>query len=370
MGLERALYTAAGAFASVVPFEQESSDLTPKYALGDKPHIVFSFWDVPSEKKTGSLFVELKRKFEGNGLPIGVGLFTRPMGDVHEVDNRYNPEKLQRFLDVCVNTNMPVFINTSGMHWTDVAYQRSSLIHMLEQNPKNLLYYTDGTRVQRKVQPPGNILKGLFGSDRNGVVYFSPFASEVNDYHSRNLFDMAQTMRAFQEDNPQLYLGTSTPNEIDVPGNWITGGKSIDWSQSHGSVERIVYEQVSQSVAILTEAGLTNIYTNQSLEDGVARGSTLHTADVAGSNIGITAWKTGNEQLFAVTEDLARKKNKNWALAITNPLSLDVNTNIQALQAALRHNPTFIGIYNWWPHFWGYGVRGMPLEAAIKVFTK
>lgn len=368
MAFERLHYTARGAVSYLKDYSQRTCQLSTRIPhfeeKGDLPTIVFTFWYPPSPIQAKYLMNELHRKFKDCKLPIGVGLFTRPMGDVKKSiydDHDYDSTGLTNFLEAAVETSTPVFINTSGMQWTEVAYQQSPLLQMLESRPENLMMLSNGKRVQRKLQPPGNLLRGRLGSDPNGVLYLSPHANEVKDYRYRNLFQMAAAIYPFADKHPELFLGISTENETDYPGSWITGNETVEETHQIAVVKNLL----RANIRTFQKAGLTKIYTNQSVEDASHRASPLETADIPESQIGITAWRTGNEALYKQTAEMAQKANKDWALVITNPLSLNQETNIQAIQSALKFNPRFIGLYNWWPHFWGYGIRGLALEKAI-----
>lgn len=380
MAFERLLYTAAGALSNLRDRPKSVRDTIPISTRKDIPRFVFTYWDTPtSEEEVIFSMNDLHKRFRG--LPIGVGLLVRPMGDVVPTrDYAYNPSKLNTFLEAAQTTSTPVFIITSGMHWTEVAYSKSPLLRMLEQNSENLMKYKDGSRVQRKLQPPGNYLRGYFGSDGNGVLYLSHYAEEVVKYRERNLFQLAKAVKPFADERPNLFEGISVENEVDFPSNWITKGKLVDVGLPHKLSDkpdansetfenlkiRAVRDILQKNVDIFRKAGLTKIYTNQSFEDAENRGSPLSTADIEGSNIGITAWRTGNQKLYRDIGGWARYKNKNWALVISNPLSLDTATNINELRAAIDCQPDIIGLYNWYPHFWGYGIRGMTLEKALK----
>ena len=372
MELERLTYTARGAASYFLDQRLDLLSYAPQPIIVRKPHIVFTFWKAPEYPQATILMRELQVRFEGDGLPIGVGLFTRPMGDVMTEKRRdfaYDPQGLNDFLQAAVDTDMPVFINTSGMQWTEVAYSRSPLLGKLEARAENLLRYSDGTRVKRKLQPPGDKLHGLFGSDANGVLYLSPSAPEVRDYRERNLAQMAEAIKPFSDQHPDLFLGVSTENEVDSPGVWITGGKKLA-AADEKSKKWDVINVLRRNIKIFQDAGLPNIYTNQSLEDAVNRASSLWTAASEGSNIGITTWRRGNMKLYSQTQVLAGGVGIKWALVVSNPLSLSEYANFWELQQAIYCRPAFIGLFNWWPHFWGYSVRGMPLEAAIKAFTR
>lgn len=384
MAFERLLYTGAGALSYLKDRPKDILETIPIATRKDLPRFVFTYWNTPSlEDETILSMNDLHSRFEG--LPIGAGLFVRPMGDVvPEEDYVYNPRKLNRFLEAADTTSTPVFIITSGMHWTEVANSKSPLLRMLEQKDENLMKYQDGSRVQRKLQPPGNLLRGCLGSDRNGVLYLSPFAKDVVKYRARNLYQLANAIKPFADEHPDIFLGISVENEVDFPGNWITKGKEVQggWHNSCTDPEaetEIPFESIKsnavrhilqQNVDIFRSAGLTKIYTNQSFEDAENRGSPLSTADIEGSNIGITTWRTGNQDLYNIVCGWAKYKDKNWALVISNPLSLDISKNIQELKDAIQYKPTIIGLYNWYPHFWGYGIRGMALEKALKSLAR
>ncbi len=374
MAFERARFTAEGAISYLQNGPEIFPTNTQVVTKENLPRFVFTFWDVPQGNQPEVLMNELHGRFKD--LPLGVGVFVRPMGDViPEEDYAYNPRKLKAFLEAAVTTSTPVLIITSGMHWTEVAYSKSALIRMLEQKEENLMKYRDGSRVQRKLQPPGNLLRGLLGTDANGVLYLSHYAEEVVKYRQRNLSQLADAVKPFADARPDLFLGISAENEVDYPGNWITKGKQIDDGLPDSEIPfedfktKVVRDILRKNVDIFRSAGLTKIYTNQSFEDAGTRGSPLETTDIEGSNIGITAWRTGNQDLYGIMQGWAKYKGKNWALIISNPLSLNIATNIGELNAAIEYQPDFIGLYNWWPHFWGYGIRGMPLEEALKSFV-
>lgn len=308
-----------------------------------------------------------------SGWPIGAGLFTRPMGDVSEgIDYAYKPEKINKFLKAAVETQMPVFFITSGMHWTEVCYRESPLLRMLEAREDCLMRFVDGTRVPRKLQPPGDYLHGHFGSDKNGVLYLSHHSLSVKMYRERNLAQMAAVVAEFADHHPNLFLGISPENEVDYPGEWITGGRKVDDGADLSSRQRTVTRVLRRNVEIFLDAGIPKdkIYTNQSVEDEESRASPLSTADIPDSNIGITVWRTGNFKLYNQARNLADERGKRWALVLTNPLSLNPKVNAAELGAAIDCGPDIIGLYNWWPHFWGYSIRGMPLAKAVETFTR
>lgn len=373
MGLERLHYTAQGFVSYALDRvgnrrrRWDSSESPYK----EKPHIVFTFWDAPEYRQTSELMGELQLRFGGEGLPIGVGLFTRPMGDVLEGDDyAYDPTKLNRFLKAAVYHLIPVFIITSGMHWTEVAHGKSPLLGMLEGRNENLMQFEDGSRVQRKLQPPGNFLHGHFGSDRNGVLYLSHHSPKVKYYRERNLGQMAKVVGSFADRYSNLFLGISTENEVDYPGKWITGGKKVKGGIDNIYRQLTIARVLRRNVEIFLDSGIPKIYTNQSVEDEVNRASPLSTTDIPDSNIGITAWRTGNGDLYRRARDLARERGKRWALVLTNPLSLNQRVNVEELTAAIECGSEIIGLYNWWPHFWGYSIRGMPLAKVIQTFTR
>ncbi len=374
MEFDRVAYTVLGAAKySLDKLRRKPTGSPRDNPQRENPHIVFTFWDAPTYPQSVALMYELHSKFGENGLPIGAGLFVRPMGDIKtEDDYSYDPTKLENFLRAAAYTYTPVFIITSGMHWTEVAYKKSPLLRMLEASDGNLMRYEDGTRVQRKLQPPGGFLDGHFGSDRNGVLYLSQLAPEVKRYRERNLDQMAKVVGEFAGRYPNLFLGISTENEVDYPGKWITGGKKVDGGADNTLRQFTIARVLRRNVEIFLDAGIpvTRIYTNQSVEDEENRASPLSTANIPDSNIGITAWRTGKFDLYRRARNLAQERGKRWALILTNPLSLDQRINAEELTAAIECGPDIIGLYNWWPHFWGYGIRGMPLEKAVQTFTR
>lgn len=375
MEIDRAIYTARGALA----YHLDRGSSSPIYTKQDGkkgPHIVFNFWYAPEYHKAKELLGDLKARFSGDGLPIGVGLFVRPMGDVIVGEDlfyySYNPQGTLGFLEAAVESEMPIFINTCGMQWTEVAYAKSPLIRMLERRVKNQMRYEDGTRVQRKLQPPANYLPGaflrsLFRADANGVVYFSNYVPLVQAYRERSLHLMAEAVAPFAKKHPELWLGISTENEVDFPGVWITGGKKL---AVYGDREMEVKRVLKRNVEIFQEAGLARIYTNQSVEDAENRGSPLSTTVIDGSEVGITVWRTANHDLYRETQSLAQKYGRRWAIPIMNPLSLSYEANVRELKVAIDFGPDLIGVYCWWPHFWGYDIKGLPLERAIKSLTR
>lgn len=374
MKLERILYTIRGpaSYALDLRNHQRSGDSSASpYRI--KPHIVFTFWDAPEYTEAFKLMGELRHRFGGEGLPIGAGLFTRPMGDVSVGrDYAYDPRKLNMFLKAAAVTRTPASIITGGMHWTESTYAESPLLRMLEAREDCLMRFVDGTRVPRKLQPPGGYLRGYFGSDKNGVLYLSHNSWAVKMYRERNLGQMATVVAEFARNYPYLFLGISTENEVDYPGEWITGGKKIDDDADWEFRQRTVMRVLRRNVEIFLDAGIpkNKIYTNQSVEDEENRASPLATADIPDSNIGITTWRTGNFKLYRQAKNLAEERGKRWALVLTNPLSLNSRVNAEELRAAIDCGPDIIGLYNWWPHFWGYGIRGMPLVKAVESFTK
>lgn len=373
MKLERLLYTAKGLVSYALDGRSERNLNFSQPHFRGKPHIVFTFWDAPEYGQSVTLMRELRHRFAGEGLPIGAGLFIRPMGDVLEGrDYAYDLAKLNSFLKAATYISTPVFIITSGMHWTEVSYKQSPLLRMLEDRDENLMKFEDGSRVLRKLQPPGNFLHGHFGSDKNGVLYLSSHASEVRRYRERNLGQMAEVVAEFADHYPNLFLGISTENEVDYPGKWITGGKKVEDGTDDAYRQRAVMRVLRRNVEILLDAGIPKgkIFTNQSVEDAINRASPLATADIADSNIGITAWRTGNFDLYRQARNLAWERGKRWALVLTNPLSLNARVNADELRAAIEYDPDIIGLYNWWPHFWGYSIRGMPLAKAVETFTR
>ena len=234
MEFDRVAYTVFGA----AQYSLNKLHRVPKENSRDKPqrespHIVFTFWDTPTYPQSVALMYELRRKFEGNGLPIGAALFVRPMGDVRAEDNySYDPLRLKDFLRAASSTETPVFIITSGMHWTEVAYKKSLLLRMLEAEESNLMKFEDGTRVKRKLQPPGGLLGGLFGSDSNGVLYLSHHSTAVRSYRERNLSQLAAAISPFANTYPGLFLGIAAENEVDYPGEWIAGGKKAGYCEA------------------------------------------------------------------------------------------------------------------------------------------
>lgn len=376
MGLERIPYTIRGAVSYALDLsnlQRRGNSGESPYKYRGVPHIVFTFWDAPEYVETTKLMSELRYRFRGEGLPIGAGLFTRPMGDVLAGrDYAYDPRKLNMFLKAAADTRTPVFIITSGMHWSEVSYKQSPLLRMLEKGDDRVMKFEDGSRVPRKLQPPGNYLRGYFGSDKNGVLYLSHDSPGVKLYRERNLRQMADAVTEFTRRHPNLFLGISTENEVDYPGEWITGGKKVDDGADGAYRQRTVMRVLRRNVEILLDAGIpkAKIFTNQSVEDGINRASPLATADIADSNIGITTWRTGNFDLYRQARNLAWERGKRWALVLTNPLSLNARVNADELRAAIAYYPDIIGLYNWWPHFWGYSIRGMPLAKAVETFTR
>ena len=362
--LDRALYTIEGAFNYHLDSlrNKRLAGRTPGQTLvgGNKTQLFFHFWYVPdSKEETKRLMNELQVRFASCTLPIGASVFVRPKGDVNPNDDySYDSRKLEYFLGVAKKMGMQVGIVTSGMHWTEVAYYKSPLIRMLEQDSANLMYLEDEISVPRKFQPPGQLLRGFLGSDRNGVVYLSPDSEQVRHYRERNLAQMAQLVGT----HPEQVRYITTENEVDLPGTWIIGERKV--IEPELSVEEIL----QQNVGIFHEAGIPPeiIYTCQSIEDPETRSSNLPTTNIPGSQIGITIWRTGNGEDYKRVAELAGSQNKNWALVVTNPLSRRIDVNLAEINATLEHSPSFIGFYNWWPHFWGYGIRGMALEEAIK----
>ncbi len=374
MDLDKARYVLEGvagyyidhnSFSPELP--QNSSD--PNTAL---PHILFNFWYPPEEQKAEKYFRELQNRFQGDKCPIGAGVFVRPAGDVlAEKDYEYDPEGLEGFFEAAIKTDMPVWINVSGIQWTEVCYKSSPLLRRLETKSENLMWLKDGNQVPTKLQPPADILpgflRGRFGFDGNGVTYFDYQAPEVQEYHERNLAQMAEVVSDFAGSYPKLFLAITTGNETDGPGQWIIRNRQV---RGHEGGEGVVRERLERDVQIYQEAGLSHIYTNQSVADAETRWSPLSTANIEGANIGVTAWGLGNEALYMETAMLAWQKRKTWAVPVMNPRSLDYESCTDELGRAIFWKPDAVGIYNWWPHFWGYGVRGLPLQNAIRSFTR
>lgn len=377
--LEKAEYMFIGAVADKLDLNRRFHHPFHVEPVRPKTRILFTFWYAPEYKIAKSLLEDLGDRFLGNGLEIGVGLFTRPMGDVQGEDFDYDSGGLEEFCEAAIRTSMPVAFYTSGYQWTEVAYKKSPLLAKLEERDENLLKFKDGTRVPRKLQPPAQyipgFLRGPLGLDQNGVLYLNPNSSEFMDYRYRNLSQYASRVaQFFAKDYPDLYLGISTENEIDYPGFWITKGREVDVGEHNEKTDyAFKYNKVvsilQREVDIFKEAGLTNIYTNQSVEDAKNRASPLATADIPGANIGITAWRRGNRELFVRANTLAKQRNKKWALQVTNPSSLDYVDCDKEFLCMLQNDPAFIGFYNWWPHFPRYGIKGLALERVIRDHT-
>ena len=372
--LHRLAYTAVG-FAAHHLDEMRVKTPPPKQQSthSEGPHILFTFWDAPSYERSKVLLDELQGKFAGNGLDIGAALFVRHMGNVgREPKYEYDKNHIWGFCNAAVDTGTKVFFITSGTHWTEVVAQPSPLLRMLEGEDDNLMKYDDGTRIPRVLQPPSNYLpkplRGMFGTDRNGVLYLSHHSPEVETYDERNLRLLAESVKVFANLHPELYLGISIKNEVDYPGHWITRGKKLE-DEDLDRVE-VVKGVLAKNVEIFRDVGLTNIYTNQSVEDAENRGSPLSTAFIEGANVGITTWRTGNINTYHQAAELAMEHSVDWALPICNPLAFTLDANLFELVSAVHLNPKFIGVYNWWPHFTGYGVRGMALEQALRNLTR
>lgn len=373
--LHRMAYTGVGYAAHYLDEMRVKPPITSNSSNQEGPHILFTFWDAPGYRKSRELMEELQGKFGGSGLPIGIGLFVRPWANVlsRSIDYVYDRNHNTGFKEAAAETKTPVLFIAAGMQWNEVTYPKSPLLQKLEERDENLMRYADGTRVQRVFQPPSDklpsALRGLFGTDKNGVVYLDYNAPEVEHYREKNLRLVAKDIQDFARNYPGLYLGACVENEVDFPGTWVTGDRELEVGSQEDRIE-IVREVLETNVRIFKEAGLTNIYTNQSIEDAENRGSPLSTAFIEGANVGITTWKTGNISTFNQAAELAKQHGVNWALPITNPLSFTEHANLVELTNAKLFNPKFIGFYNWWPHFPGYGVRGMVLEKVIKALTK
>lgn len=388
--VQRAAYTAKGAINYHID-RRETFDNPKSQPRKKGPHVIFNFWYAPPYQKSRELMEELLGRFAGNGLPIGVGLFIRPMGDVKPNGFDYDPESMQGFLQAAHELSLPTVLQTSGDHWTEVAYKVSPLIRMLEADSNNLMQYINGSRVQRKLQPPGSVLKGRFGSDFNGVVYFSYHSAEVAHYRERNLGQAARAAAEIDSKYTDLLLAMSIEQERDYPGIWITGrkkagqaGYELPSRQAFAKAqvgrnltfaefkEETVRRVMRADVEILRRAGISGekIYTNQSVEDSVNRASPITTADIPNSNGGITTWGLGNGDLYREMKKMAVRRGKKWALMVTNSLSFSESANREELESVLRYDPEFIGGYCWEPHFPGYVIRGMAFERAIKSRTR
>lgn len=438
----RAVYTGVGFLRHYLdevlrpkPRDSELRDLAPIQNHYDesKTYVLFIFGYAPPYEKAERLFLELKSRFvvSGDIALIGASCSVRTMADVKgaEEDYRFDGKSLEGFLEAAEETNMPVFIISSGIQWSEVVYNKSPLIKMLESDLDNCMLFNDGKRVPRRLQPPADIpvigkIIGKSGlGDRNGVVYLSMHSPQVLKYQERNLREMADIVADFNKKNPDLLIGVSVENEVDFPGTWIRKDRFADYGfyavrafrnyvekRFDGNWKRFceefpgpsskctdfralepprvykegdefwedlwqsfrvdsVINRVKASVDILRSAGIPSnkIYTHQSVEDAYKRASPLETADIDGSQIGVACWRTGNSELFARVNELAKSKQKKWALLTFNPLS-DYQGCCQELEFALANNVHIINAYNWWPHFLGYGVRGMPFEKALKDF--
>lgn len=417
----RAVYTGIGFLRHHLdevlhpkPQDQELKALAPIHNPYDssKTYILFSFWYAPRYEETRRRFLELKSRFaiSGDTVSIGASCFVRTMADVKSVEHDYgfDGSGLEGFLRAAQDTNMPVFIIPSGIQWSEVVYNKSPLIEMLERDSKNCMFFNDNTKVPRRYQPPADIglIRKLGIGDSNGVVYLSMYSPQVVKYQERNLKEMANIVADFSQGRPDLFIGVCVENEVDFPGEWVGGDRFADYGfyavhEFRKYVEKrfkeyweglepprvfdpndkfwkelwqpfrvdSVITRIKASVDILKSAGITadKIYTHQSVEDAYKRASPLETADIEHSQIGIASWRTGNSELFDDVNELAKSKQKKWALLAFNPLS-DYTGCYQELEDAYENGAHIINAYNWWPHFLGYGIRGMPFERAIEDF--
>lgn len=387
--IDRGIYTVVGAGAYGLDQLRWIYTAGPRSTSHKEgPRIGFIFWDAPDFSESVRLLNELHYKFDGTGLEIAAGLNLTPWGTVSGEDKnfRYDTRGINRFGEACVVTNTKLYYINSGMQWNDVSHPKSPLLEKLESRDENRMKYEDGSPVQRVLQPPSNRLpkrfQGMFGSDKNGVLYLSYHAPEVRDYREQNLHGVAEAIASFAKAHHDLYLGTCLENEVDFPGAWIAGDKTTDWGEfARRERERrgldlgefnlaTVQEVLETNVRIFAEHGVTKLYTNQSIEDAEHRSSPLSTALVEGANVGVTAWRMGNRELYVGASELAKANGRRWALPIFNPLSLIDVDIITEFQRILSYQPDLIGIYNWWPHFPGYGVRGLPLEGVVKAYTR
>ncbi|MBI2574978.1 hypothetical protein HYV82_03780 [Candidatus Woesearchaeota archaeon] len=406
--LDRLVFSAVGAAAyyasGLVRREVADSNSGQAGGRGDSPaYILPAFWYAPDRKAAVREIQDMKRLLgEGNGrFRLGVSVFVRHMGDVAGKDFHYDPSSLEAFLDVCVNEGTPVFINTGGVQWTEVAYRESPLIQKLMQSPENRVILKDGEGnvfpAPRKRQP------GF--QDRNGLSYLCMYSPEVQHYWNRNLSELADVVSAFSSQYPGLFVGMSTENETDLPGKWA-GGRVLgsDYNSDYNRHFVSAYKaascegnNISQndfrvfsvrlrnilSANMLLAAGIpkNRIYTHISTEDAETRASPLEVGIVGSAgNLGVVWWGAGHfpsGSLAAAKNSAVGAGNgfgvpycQGFGILASNPLSFSPAASRAFLEEAIRLCANPIVPYCWWPYFTGYGIKGLPFESALREVLK
>ncbi len=393
-------YHASGLFHLQVPHQSSGLHRGSGRVNDDDPvYILPAFWHAPDRKTAARELQGMKRRLGvGNGgFRLGVSVFVRHMGDVAGKDFHYDASSLETFLDVCVHEGTPVFINTSGVHWTEVAYHESPLIQMLMQD--------NGNRVMLKVADdkfiPAPRTRQPGFQDRNGLSYLCMYSPEVNHYWNRNLRQLADVVSAFSSQYPNLFVGMSTENETDLPGEWA-GGRLLgsDYNSDYNrhfvsaynaaqhegnNISRNGFRVFSVrlrnilSANILFAAGIPRekIYTHVSTEDAENRASPLEVGIVGSAgNLGIVWWGAGHfppDSLAAAKSaavgagsEYGMMSCKGFGILASNPLSFSRGASMAFLNEAVSLGANPIVPYCWWPYFTGYGIKGLPFERAAR----
>ncbi len=369
-------------------------------AEGSRPiYILPSFWYAPDKRTAARELREMKMRLgEGNDrFRLGVSVFVRHMGDVAGNDFHYGPSSLEGFFEACISERVPVFINPSGVQWTEVAYRESPLIKKLMQSNENRVMLKDSEGnifpAPRKRQP------GF--QDKNGLSYLCMYSPEVQHYWNRNLAELAGVVSSFASQNPGLFVGMSTENEKDLPGKWAGGrvlgsdynsdynshfvsahhsaqygGNDISWNGFRVFSVRL---RNILSANILRAAGIPKerIYTHISTEDAETRASPLEVGIVGSAgNLGVVWWGAGkfpSDSLAAAKSAAVGAGNsfgtpycQGFGILAANPLSFSPAASRIFLEEAVQLGANPIVLYCWWPHFVGYGIKGLPLESAVR----
>lgn len=145
-----------------------------------------------------------------------------------------------------------------------------------------------------------------------------------------------------------------------------------DWSSFR---ELLVDHSVQEQVDWITQAGLPadSVFSHQSPSlDRDVFGDTLAAAQVSGGSLGITVY--GERVLDAALFAEARALSSNWGIMEYNPLLLDVQASLDALQLFYSFGPAILCPYHWddlgGPNEVGYTIVGSPLEEALRSFVR
>ncbi len=388
--LDTALFTASGFLAHHLSIPQLLN--VPEYQFQDNnpTYILTAFWDIPKDETLRKELDEIKHRFGiGNEhYRSGVAVFVRTFGDVRGKNHDFDSEKLERFINTCIQMNTPFFIITSGIQWTEVCFGTSPLMQKLRQNPSNLLKLSDGSSINGRRQP------GL--QDRNGLTYFCMYSQEVIDYWDKNLRQMAEVVAKYSQHT--LFRGICNEQETDMPGNWAAKGRDSDYNpdfiaaysrflngfgnslnHSEAAIRDMwdkfkvytVRNRIESSAKIIAEAGVpkSKIFTHISTEDEKMRGSPLETGIVENAgNLGTVWWGghfTINDMVNA--SEYACDNNKGWGILASNPRSLDPSVSKTFLEASVFLGANPIVLYcGGDKHFVGYGLKGLPIEDVVR----